>query len=417
MKKSLKLFAALGLMIGMVACGKDEKPSDGPENPTEPTELKADFTFEVKGLDVVFTNTSTGATSYKWDFGDEETSKEASPTHSYASSGEYVVRLMAANADGIVDKKEQTVKVLGAPKAYFSFETLPGRAGKFGKVIAFDASSSQNAESVNWDFGDGKTGTGFKVEHEFAEFKKYTIKATVKGADGSEDSFSADIETVFNDELLRGSEMNEGDEKYWTVLPLVGTKLDESLEAGWAPDFEHMAWTPTFGYTADKPKGGKGACLRLSPEYQLHAYSNNFCMYQEIDVEKDDVLRVSAEMKWGENNNDNGVLFIGFVKEAPKANADQNGIEGITDPDAIIQVYNYWNANNGSIPAFDGNFASAKEVLGGFGCTGDGKEYVEYKVTETGKLYFFFDYRNIWGATWGPRRDILLDNFSIKKVN
>ena len=58
-----------------------------------------------------------------------------------------------------------------------------------------------------------------------------------------------------------------------------------------------------------------------------------------------------------------------------------------------------------------------KEVLGGFDCTGDGKKYVEYKVTVTGKLYFFFDYRNIWGATWGPRRDILLDNFSIKKVN
>ena len=224
------------------------------------------------------------------------------------------------------------------------------------------------------------------------------------------------ISYKFN-EFLKGGQMNDGDEQNWTVLPLVGTKLDESLEAGWAPDFEHMAWTPTFGYTADKPKGGKGACLRLSPEYQLHAYSNNFCMYQEVDVEKDDVLRVSAEMKWGENNNDNGVLFIGFVKEAPKANADQNGIEGITDPDAIIQVYNYWNANNGSIPAFDGNFASAKEVLGGFGCTGDGKKYVEYKVTETGKLYFFFDYRNIWGATWGPRRDILLDNFSIKKVN
>jgi hypothetical protein len=42
-------------------------------------------------------NTSTGATSYIWKFGDNQTSPAASPQHSYATPGTYTVWLIAYN--------------------------------------------------------------------------------------------------------------------------------------------------------------------------------------------------------------------------------------------------------------------------------------------------------------------------------
>lgn len=50
------------------------------------------------GFNVTFTNTSTGATSYEWDFGDASSSAVAAPTHAYAANGVYTVMLIASNA-------------------------------------------------------------------------------------------------------------------------------------------------------------------------------------------------------------------------------------------------------------------------------------------------------------------------------
>jgi len=49
------------------------------------------------GATVVFTNTSTGATSYTWNFGDLSSSSAVAPTHIYAANGNYTVTLIATN--------------------------------------------------------------------------------------------------------------------------------------------------------------------------------------------------------------------------------------------------------------------------------------------------------------------------------
>lgn len=54
----------------------------------------------VTGNDVNFTNTSTGATSYSWNFGDAGTSSATNPSHTYAAPGPYNVTLTANNACG-----------------------------------------------------------------------------------------------------------------------------------------------------------------------------------------------------------------------------------------------------------------------------------------------------------------------------
>ncbi len=56
-----------------------------------------DFDFEVNGLTVSFSNFSTDATTYVWNFGDGQSSQEAEPVHTYAAPGMYNVTLNASN--------------------------------------------------------------------------------------------------------------------------------------------------------------------------------------------------------------------------------------------------------------------------------------------------------------------------------
>ncbi|CAN5311840.1 ice-binding family protein [soil metagenome] len=51
-------------------------------------------------LTYTFTNASTNATSYSWNFGDSQTSTAANPTNVYATDGTYTVILIASNACG-----------------------------------------------------------------------------------------------------------------------------------------------------------------------------------------------------------------------------------------------------------------------------------------------------------------------------
>ena len=57
----------------------------------------ANFTFDVNNLTVQFTNQSSKATNYLWDFGDGNTSTEVNPEHVYQQGGEYKVELTAYN--------------------------------------------------------------------------------------------------------------------------------------------------------------------------------------------------------------------------------------------------------------------------------------------------------------------------------
>ena len=98
MKKTsfLSLAAFLMLIAAMVftGCNKEEEK---PEITGE-----ALFSYEADGLTVTFTNESTVTppVTYLWDFGDEETSTEKDPVHTYAKKGEYTVKLTVTDQNG-----------------------------------------------------------------------------------------------------------------------------------------------------------------------------------------------------------------------------------------------------------------------------------------------------------------------------
>jgi hypothetical protein len=66
------------------------KKSAGPQ-------ITVDYSVTVSGDTVTFSNLTTGATTYKWDFGDGTSSTEASPLHVYPGKGKYVPTLYATS--------------------------------------------------------------------------------------------------------------------------------------------------------------------------------------------------------------------------------------------------------------------------------------------------------------------------------
>lgn len=74
----------------------------------------AGFTYEVdavNSLTIEFTNTSTGAVSYSWDFGDGTNSISENPVYTYTAPGTYTVTLTVENIAGVSDTITQSIIV------------------------------------------------------------------------------------------------------------------------------------------------------------------------------------------------------------------------------------------------------------------------------------------------------------------
>ncbi len=107
MKKFIYSFSLICGLLLIVSCGSDD---DGPVDPVVPVPT-SDFSFEITGKTVAFTSTSSDAASYEWDFGDTNSSTEASPTHTYEGNGSYVAKLTVTNATG-TDEKQAVLEII-----------------------------------------------------------------------------------------------------------------------------------------------------------------------------------------------------------------------------------------------------------------------------------------------------------------
>ena len=97
-KKPLFFLAIVSIFF---SCTKDSpEPTPAPTPPAAPV---ANYSYTGAGVapsTVTFTNSSTNATSYLWDFGDNGTSVDASPNHIFTAGGVYTVKLTATGAGG-----------------------------------------------------------------------------------------------------------------------------------------------------------------------------------------------------------------------------------------------------------------------------------------------------------------------------
>ena len=78
---------------------------------------------------VRFTNLSTFADTYFWEFGDGETSTAFAPVHEYNTTGKYIARLTASSKAGCIDMFDLPVDVIINPLLDVPNAFTPGRFG------------------------------------------------------------------------------------------------------------------------------------------------------------------------------------------------------------------------------------------------------------------------------------------------
>lgn len=97
--------------------------------------------------EITFTNQSTNAVSYQWDFGDGNSSTTASPKHTYETAGTYQVKLTATSAGSLTDEITQPVTIGSG----LTVNSITPNHGKKGETITIAGK------------GFGTTATGITV--------------------------------------------------------------------------------------------------------------------------------------------------------------------------------------------------------------------------------------------------------------
>ncbi len=208
--------------------------------------LVADFDLQpgssatgINSLSVAFSDISTGSpTSWSWSFGDGGTDTQQNPTHLYASPGVYTVTLTASNAmvsDG--ETKTGFITVYTGVSASFTPSTSSGNADL---TVSFSNTTSGDANSYLWDFGDGGTSTLQSPSYTFTQAGDQVVELTASGNGGTDSAtqtISVDMLADFRS-ALGGNAADTGSETglSGTTVSFTDTSLGEPT-----------AWSWTFG--------------------------------------------------------------------------------------------------------------------------------------------------------------------------
>ncbi len=161
-------------------------------------------TLTCPNANVKFTNTSSpaGFTS-QWDFGDGNTSVALSPTHTYAATGFYNVKLRIQDGFGCADSVTKNMYIrVDLPIADFDVSDTASSCAPF--AVQFTNTSTYN-NSVFWNFGPGEgTSSLNNPVHFFNLPGVYPVKLLITSPGGCLDSIVRNI-TVFD---TTGSRLN-----------------------------------------------------------------------------------------------------------------------------------------------------------------------------------------------------------------
>ncbi|TDO22397.1 PKD domain-containing protein [Pedobacter duraquae] len=136
-------------------------------------------------LDLKITNSSTGATSYTWNFGDGTAEVTgATPAHTYGAVGTYQLRVIASNGF-CRDTAIQEVRIAATPQAAFTANVRTGCT----QITTTFTNISVNTQSYVWDFGDGTYSIEKNPVHTYSYLKSpYTVKLVATGDFGCSDT-------------------------------------------------------------------------------------------------------------------------------------------------------------------------------------------------------------------------------------
>jgi gliding motility-associated-like protein len=146
-----------------------------------------------------FKHSSLGAATYRWTFGDGNSSNNEIPLHTYASEGRYDVTMVATNVKGCKDTTAGKITVSAPPTADYLQSTFEGCTPL---NVTFNNNSTGTNAKYTWDLGNGRTlnttnpGT-LTFDNKAERDTIYTIRLTVTtpGCPAARDSSNLTIFT------------------------------------------------------------------------------------------------------------------------------------------------------------------------------------------------------------------------------
>ncbi|MFN8244894.1 MAG: PKD domain-containing protein [Ferruginibacter sp.] len=171
------------MLIAQNQCGRDTLVID---IRVAPNIIRPGITIGSSGLFgcvshlATFVNSTTGATSFTWDFGDGSplvttNVSQVNVPHLYTTPGVFTVTINMTNgcSDSLVTRE---ITVYPRPDALFNPSQNIYCQGDTVRVI----NNSTDANSYQWDFGDGFITSGFQPGHVYAAPGTYTILLTAE---------------------------------------------------------------------------------------------------------------------------------------------------------------------------------------------------------------------------------------------
>ena len=143
--------------------------SDASATNDSPTQLDQTTTFTA--------SVGTGSNvSYEWDFGDGDSGSGITSTHIYPNTGTYTATVTALNSVSD-DVATTTVTITDIPISGLSADNdSPTQVDNETNLTSAVLAGSN--VSYEWDFGDGITGTGSIVSHQYPAVGYYTATVT-----------------------------------------------------------------------------------------------------------------------------------------------------------------------------------------------------------------------------------------------
>ncbi|MBL7837821.1 MAG: PKD domain-containing protein, partial [Bacteroidetes bacterium] len=136
-------------------------------------------TNQCEGISLNFQNNSTinnGTLNYLWEFGDGNTSIATNPSHVYASSGEYLVKLTATTSNTGC-KSTFSKKVYQFPKPLAEFEVPQGGVcSNYEALIKNNSTIASGKQGAWWSFGDNSNSSNFEGKHTYTNSGTFIIK-------------------------------------------------------------------------------------------------------------------------------------------------------------------------------------------------------------------------------------------------
>ncbi|RYD56894.1 MAG: PKD domain-containing protein [Sphingobacteriales bacterium] len=147
---------------------------------------------------VSFNNTTTGAASYLWKFGDGGTGTSATPTYTYNNIGNHTVRLISTTSLGCQDSLTRSSYIkISKPSASITATPLTGCIPATTLLTA-NISSAVPVTGYSWDYGDGSPVSSCSScstqTHTYTTAGTYTAKLTFTTSTGC----STTVQKVLN---------------------------------------------------------------------------------------------------------------------------------------------------------------------------------------------------------------------------